>query len=74
MTFKIDLPEEIISNLNIDEDTEFEAFFDGDSIIVQTLDDDDIASLTDDVIDVPEKCTMCPNFCWHCHRCTIDIT
>ena len=29
----------------------------------------------DDDIDLSlhEKCVLCPNFCWHCKKCTIDI-
>lgn len=77
--FKISLPEELLNSLGIDEDTPFEAYFEDGCIKVRPLDDEDFTDESEDLeedsndLDVPEKCVLCPNYCWNCGTCTIDI-
>lgn len=77
--FTIALPEELLNVLGIDEDSMFEAYFDDGKIKVRLLEEDAVEVLEDDDdeedddLDIPEKCVMCPNFCWNCRTCTIDI-
>lgn len=68
--FRITLPEELLNTLGIDEDTLFEAYFDAGSIKVRILDEDDLEDEFED--EVPEECTECPHYCWHCGVCTLD--
>lgn len=73
--FTITLPDELLDALGIDEDTIFEAFYEDGKIKVRPLDetdlDDDIEDSDED--EVPEKCVLCPNYCWKCGSCTINI-
>lgn len=73
--FTITLPDELLDALGIDEDTLFEAFYEDGKIKVRPLDE---ADLDEDIEDsdeneVPEKCVLCPNYCWKCGSCTINI-
>lgn len=73
--FTITLPDELLDALGIDEDTIFEAFYEDGKIKVRPLDE---ADLDEDIVDsdedeVPEKCVLCPNYCWKCGSCTINI-
>ncbi len=73
--FTITLPDELLDALGIDEDTIFEAFYEDGKIKVRPLDE---ADLNEDIEDseedeVPEKCVLCPNYCWKCGSCTINI-
>ena len=73
--FTITLPDELLDALGIDEDTIFEAFYEDGKIKVRPLDE---ADLDEDIEDsdeneVPEKCVLCPNYCWKCGSCTINI-
>ena len=71
----ITLPDELLDALGIDEDTSFEAFYEDGKIKVRPLDeadlDEDIEDSDED--EVPEKCVLCPNYCWKCGSCTINI-
>ena len=73
--FTITLPDELLDALGIDEDTIFEAFYEDGKIKVRPLDeadlDEDIEDSNED--EVPEKCVLCPNYCWKCGSCTINI-
>ena len=73
--FTITLPDELLDALGIDEDTIFEAFYEDGKIKVRPLDeadiDEDIEDSDED--EVPEKCVLCPNYCWKCGSCTINI-
>ena len=73
--FTITLPDELLDALGIDEDTIFEAFYEDGKIKVRPLDeaelDEDIEDSDED--EVPEKCVLCPNYCWNCGSCTINI-
>lgn len=73
--FTITLPDELLDALGIDEDTIFEAFYEDGKIKVRPLDeadlDEDIGDSNED--EVPEKCVLCPNYCWKCGSCTINI-
>lgn len=73
--FTITLPDELLDALGIDEDTLFEAFYEDGKIKVRPLDeadlDEDIEDSDED--EVPEKCVLCPNYCWKCGSCTINI-
>ena len=73
--FTITLPDELLVALGIDEDTIFEAFYEDGKIKVRPLDeadlDEDIEDSDED--EVPEKCVLCPNYCWKCGSCTINI-
>ena len=73
--FTITLPDELLDALGIDEDTLFEAFYEDGKIKVRPLDetdlDEDIEDTDED--EVPEKCVLCPNYCWKCGSCTINI-
>lgn len=75
--FTITLPEELLDALGIDEDTLFEAFYEDGKIKVRLLDeeclDEDNEDFDADEAEVPEKCVLCPNYCWKCGNCTIDI-
>ena len=76
--FAITLPDDLLDALGIDEDTLFEAYYDDGKIKVRILDEDLEDEFEDDDedfcgnIDVPEECTECPHFCWHCGVCTLD--
>lgn len=76
--FTITLPEELLKTLGIDEDTLFEAYYDDGKIKVRILDEDDLEEdyddddFVDDDDEVPEECTDCPHYCWHCGVCTLD--
>ena len=73
--FTITLPDELLDALGIDEDTIFEAFYEDGKIKVRPLEeadlDEDIEDSDED--EVPEKCVLCPNYCWKCGSCTINI-
>ena len=73
--FTITLPDELLDALGIDEDTIFEAFYEDGKIKVRPLDeadlDEDIEDSDED--EVPEKSVLCPNYCWKCGSCTINI-
>ena len=73
--FTITLPDELLDALGIDEDTIFEAFYEDGKIKVRPLDeadlDEDIEDSDED--EVHEKCVLCPNYCWKCGSCTINI-
>ena len=73
--FTITLPDELLDALGIDEDTIFEAFYEDGKIKVRPLDeadlDEDIEDSDED--EVPEKCVLCPNYCWKCGRQRIYI-
>lgn len=79
--FSFLLPEELVETLGIDEDTAFETYFEDGRVKVRILDEEDFENdveLSEDIeendeLNVPEKCVLCPNFCWHCRKCTIDI-
>lgn len=79
--FSFSLPEELVKTLGIDEDTAFETYFEDGRVKVRILDEEDFENdveLSEDIekndeLNVPEKCVLCPNFCWHCRKCTIDI-
>ncbi len=73
--FTITLPDELLDALGIDEDTLFEAFYEDGKIKVRPLDEDDLDEDIEDSDEdeVPEKCVLCPNYCWNCGSCTINI-
>lgn len=73
--FTITLPDELLDALGIDEDTIFEAFYEDGKIKVRPLDEDDLDEDIEDSDEdeVPEKCVLCPNYCWNCGSCTINI-
>ncbi|MBP3445933.1 MAG: hypothetical protein J6K64_01505 [Clostridia bacterium] len=84
--FSFPLSEELLKTLGIDEDTAFETYYEDGRIRVRVLDDEELEDEFDDTEDeavdeedddidlsLPEKCVLCPNFCWHCKKCTIDI-
>ncbi len=73
--FTITLPDELLDALGIDEDTLFEAFYEDGKIKVRPLDEDDLDEDVEDSDEdeVPEKCVLCPNYCWNCGSCTINI-
>ena len=73
--FTITLPDELLDALGIDEDTLFEAFYEDGKIKVRPLDEDDLDEDIEDSDEdeVPEKCVLCPNYCWKCGSCTINI-
>ena len=73
--FTITLPDELLDALGIDEDTLFEAFYEDGKIKVRPLDEDDLYEDIEDSAEdeVPEKCVLCPNYCWNCGSCTINI-
>ena len=73
--FTITLPDELLDALGIDEDTIFEAFYEDGKIKVRPLDEDDLDEDIEDSDEdeVPEKCVLCPNYCWKCGSCTINI-
>lgn len=80
--FSFPLLEELLKNLGIDEDTAFETYYEDGRIRIRVLDDDELEDEVEDTEDevdededlnIPEKCVLCPNFCWHCKKCTIDI-
>lgn len=73
--FTITLPDELLDALGIDENTLFEAFYEDGKIKVRPLDEDDLDEDIEDSDEdeVPEKCVLCPNYCWNCGSCTINI-
>jgi len=86
--FSFPLSEELLETLGINEDTAFETYYEDGRIRVRVLNDeeleDEFEDAEDEVVDeevddddidlsLPEKCVLCPNFCWHCKKCTIDI-
>ena len=73
--FTITLPDELLDALGIDEDTLFEAFYEDGKIKVRPLDEDCLEENIEDSEEdeVPEKCVLCPNYCWKCGSCTINI-
>lgn len=73
--FTITLPDELLDALGIDEDTLFEAFYEDGKIKVRPLDEDDLDEDIEDSDEdeVSEKCVLCPNYCWNCGSCTINI-
>lgn len=78
--FSFTLPEDLLEALGIDEDSMFEAYFEDGRVRIRLLDEEDIKDSTDQECEVneedlalPEKCVCCPNFCWHCKKCTIDF-
>ena len=71
--FSFPLSEELLKNLRIDEDTAFETYYEDGRIRLRVLDDEELEDEVDEDLSIPEKCVLCPNFCWHCRKCTIDI-
>lgn len=71
--FKITLPEEVADTLGIDKDSVFETYFYDGEIIVRHIESDTEDIFEDKENGIPEKCVVCPNFCWKCRNCTIDI-
>lgn len=78
--FSFTLPEDLLDALGINEDSMFETYFEDGRVKIRLLDEEDCQeeAENEDVVDdedlnIPEKCVLCPNFCWHCRKCTIDI-
>jgi len=78
--FSFTLPEDLLDALGINEDSMFETYFEDGRVRIRLLDEEDCQeeAENEDVVDdedlnIPEKCVLCPNFCWHCRKCTIDI-
>lgn len=72
--FSFPVTEELSETLGIDEDTAFETYYKGGRIRIRVLDDDEFEDIEDNEdLSIPEKCVSCPNYCWHCKKCTIDI-
>ena len=71
--FSFPLSEELLKNLGIDEDTAFETYYEDGRIRIRVLDDEELEDEVDEDLSIPEKCVLCPKFCWHCRKCTIDI-
>ena len=78
--FSFTLPEDLLDALGINEDSMFETYFEDGRVRIRLLDEEDCQeeAENEDVVDdedlnIPEKCVHCPNFCWHCRKCTIDI-
>ena len=78
--FSFTLPEDLLDALGINEDSMFETYFEDGRVRIRLLDEDECQeeAKNEDVVDeedlnIPEKCVLCPNFCWHCRKCTIDI-
>ncbi len=78
--FSFTLPEDLLDALGINEDSMFETYFEDGRVRIRLLDEVDCQeeAENEDVVDdedlnIPEKCVLCPNFCWHCRKCTIYI-
>lgn len=78
--FSFTLPEDLLDALGINEDSIFETYFEDGRVRIRLLDEEECQeeAENEDVVDeedlnIPEKCVLCPNFCWHCRKCTIDI-
>lgn len=78
--FSFTLPEDLLDALGINEDSMFETYFEDGRVRIRLLDEEECQeeAENEDVVDdedlnIPEKCVLCPNFCWHCRKCTIDI-
>lgn len=78
--FSFTLPEDLLDALGINEDSMFETYFEDGRVRIRLLDEEDCQEeaeneyvVDDEDLNIPEKCVLCPNFCWHCRKCTIDI-